>query len=92
VGKDYCLPYAREWVEWGAGPRACIYLLLGAKAHAFFHGRPHVTTDDIRAVAHAVLRHRIITNYAAVSERIDSDAVVDHILESVPAPGERVRA
>ena len=92
VSKDYCLPYAREWVAWGAGPRACIYLLLGAKARAFFRGRPHATTDDVRAVAHPVLRHRIIVNYAAVSDGIDADRVADEILASVPVPGEGLTA
>ena len=89
VSKDYCLPYAKEWVAWGAGPRACQNLLLGAKAHAFFSGRPHITTADIHAVAKPVLRHRIIVNYAAISEGITSDMVVDTILDAVPAPSEK---
>jgi MoxR-like ATPase len=88
VTKPYALPYAKEWVSWGAGPRACIYLLLGAKANAFFNGRPHVTTADVRAAAKPVLRHRIIVNYAAVSERITSDMVIDQILEAIEPPGE----
>jgi len=86
VGKDDCLPYSKQWVAWGAGPRACQYLLFGAKAHAFFRGRPHVTTADIHAVAKPVLRHRILVNYAAMSEGIGSDQVIDHILETVAAP------
>jgi len=86
VGKDDCLPYAKQWVAWGAGPRACQYLLFGAKAHAFFRGRPHVTTADVHAVAKPVLRHRILVNYAAMSEGIGSDQVIDHILEAVAAP------
>jgi len=88
VSKDYCHPFAREWVAWGAGPRACQYLLLGAKAHAFFNGRSHITTSDIRQVAPAVLRHRILVNYAAISEGVSSDTVVDKILGSIPAPGD----
>ena len=91
VTKDYCLPYCKEWVSWGAGPRACQYLILGAKAHAFFNGRPHVTTEDIQAVAGPVLRHRIIVNYGAISEGIDSDMVVQKILEEVPTPAEGAR-
>jgi len=87
VGKDYCLPYAREWVSWGAGPRACQNLILGAKAHAFFNGRVHITVDDIRAVAAPVLRHRVLVNYAAVAEGIDSDSVVVRLLKEIPAPG-----
>jgi MoxR-like ATPase len=92
VSKDYCLPYVREWVAWGAGPRACQFLLFGAKARAFFRGRPHITTDDIQAVAKPVLRHRIIVNYAAVSEGITSDALIEKIIESVPEPSEAVTA
>ena len=87
VTKDYALPYAKEWVAWGAGPRACQYLLLGAKAHAFFAGRPHVTTADIHAAAKPVLRHRVIVNYAAISEGVTSDHVIEKILASVPPPG-----
>ena len=86
VSEDYCLPYAKEWVSWGAGPRACQNLVLGAKAHAFFNGRVHITVDDIRAVAPPVLRHRVIVNYAAVADGIDSDAVVTHLIKEVPAP------
>ena len=88
VSKDYVLPFCKEWVAWGAGPRACQNLILGAKAHAFFNGRSHVTTDDIRAVAKPVMRHRVIVNYAAISERITSDMVVEKIIESVPAPAD----
>ena len=86
VSKDYSIPYTKEWVAWGAGPRACQYLLLGAKAHAFFAGRPHVTTADIHAAAKPVLRHRVIVNYAALSEGVTSDNVIAKILETVPLP------
>lgn len=89
VSKDYCLPFAKEWVAWGAGPRACQNLLLGAKAHAFFAGRTHITTADIRAVAKPVLRHRVIVNFAATAEGITSDRVVDEILKAIPAPSEQ---
>ncbi|MBS3763731.1 MAG: MoxR family ATPase [Planctomycetes bacterium] len=92
VGKDYCLPYVDKWVSWGAGPRACQYLLFGSKARAFFHGRPHITTEDIQAVAKPVMRHRVLVNYAAISEGLSSDDIVEHILEEVPEPGEAVRA
>ena len=88
VGKDYCLPFASQWVAWGAGPRACQNLVLGAKAHAFFSGRPHVTTEDIHAVAKPVLRHRVIVNYAAISEGVTSDAVVEKVLQAVPLPAQ----
>ncbi|MFZ4396329.1 MAG: AAA family ATPase [Kiritimatiellia bacterium] len=89
VSTTHALPYAKEWVAWGAGPRACQNLILGAKAYAFFHGRSHITVDDIRAVAVPVLRHRVIVNYAAVSEGIKSENVVAHLIQKIPAPGER---
>jgi len=92
ISKEYALPYAKEWVAWGAGPRACQYLLLGAKARAFFQGRPHITSADIRAVAKPVLRHRIIVNHAAISEGINSDMVVEQILKTIPGPRETVAA
>jgi MoxR-like ATPase len=86
VSKECSLPYSKQWVAWGAGPRACQYLIFGAKAHAFFQGRPHVTTADIHAVAKPVLRHRIIVNYAAMSEGITADDVIDQILDAVARP------
>ena len=89
VSTPYALPYVKEWVAWGAGPRACQNLILGAKAQAFFKGRAHITVDDIRAVAVPVLRHRVIVNYAAVSEGITSESVVAHLLKEIPAPGTR---
>ena len=92
VTKDYCLPYAKEWVAWGAGPRACQNLILGAKAYAFFNGRTHITTADIKAVSKPVMRHRVIVNYAAISEGITSDMVVDKILAEVPGPSEVAKA
>ena len=75
--------FVTEWVSWGAGPRAVQYLLLGGKARAALHGRPCVNTEDIRAVAHPVLRHRVITNFNAESEGITSDRVIDRLLETV---------
>ncbi len=86
VSKDYCSDYARQWVAWGAGPRACQNLVLGAKARALFHGRKHVISEDIQAVAKPVLRHRVLMNYAAVSEGITPDDVIDHILGEVKTP------
>jgi len=89
VTKDYCLPYCKQWVAWGAGPRAGQMLLLSSKARAFFNGRPHITTEDIRAVAHPVLRHRVLVNYAGMAEGIKSDDVVDELLKNVAPPSER---
>jgi len=91
VSKDYCHPYAKEWVAWGAGPRACQNLILGAKAHAFFNGRTHVTTADVKAISLPVLRHRIIVNYGAIAEGITSDMVTDKIFEETPEPSEAAK-
>ena len=71
--------YVKHYLTWGAGPRACQSLLLGAKARALLDGRPHVSLDDVRSLAKPVLRHRIVTSFAAESENINSDDVVDQL-------------
>jgi len=76
--------FIREWVSWGAGPRAMQFLLLGAKARAVLDGRFFVTTDDIRAVAKPVMRHRVITNFSAESSGVTADHVVERLIESIP--------
>jgi MoxR-like ATPase len=76
--------FINDWVSWGAGPRGLQYLLLGAKARAMLDGRYFATTDDIRAVAHPVLRHRVITSFNAESSGITPDKVIDRLLETVP--------
>lgn len=76
--------FINDWVSWGAGPRGMQYLLLGGKARAMLDGRTFVTTDDIRAVAHPVLRHRVITNFNAESSGVSPDKVIDRLLEAVP--------
>jgi len=81
---DFVAEFARDNVSWGAGPRGVQYLLLGGKARAVLQGRFHVTSDDIRAVAHPVLRHRVITNFTAESSGITPDRVIDKLLEEVP--------
>ena len=75
--------YIREWVSWGAGPRATQYLILGGKARALLEGRFFVNTDDIRAVAHSVLRHRIVTTFSAEAEGVTADTIVDRLIEEV---------
>jgi MoxR-like ATPase len=84
--------FIAESVSWGAGPRAVQYLLLGGKARAVLEGRSFVTTDDIRAVAHPVLRHRVITNFSAESSGITPDRVIDRLLAEIPdrRPGDEV--
>ena len=80
--------FVRDSISWGAGPRGIQYLLLGGKARAVLNGRPYATTEDIRAVAHPVLRHRVITNFNAESSGITSDNVIDRLLEELPERGE----
>jgi MoxR-like ATPase len=75
--------FINEWVSWGAGPRGMQYLLLGGKARAMLHGRFFVTTEDIKAVAHPVLRHRVITNFNAESAGVSPDDVIDRLLTEV---------
>jgi MoxR-like ATPase len=76
----------KKYVAFGASVRAAQYLVLGAKARALTSGRYHVTYDDIRALAHPVLRHRVLTNFRAESEGITSDAIIDDLLAAVPTP------
>jgi MoxR-like ATPase len=85
--------FVKQWVAWGAGPRASQYLILGAKARAVLSGRTWVSGEDIRAVAHPVLRHRIICNFSAEAEGVSSDKIIDRLVETVPrAQAERVGA
>jgi MoxR-like ATPase len=76
-------PAVREWVRWGAGPRAGQALLLGAKATALLDGRPAPALDDVTAVALPVLRHRVLVNYQAEADRIDPDQVVARRLDAI---------
>ena len=76
----------KKWVAFGASVRAAQYLILGGKARALTSGRYHVSFEDIRALAHPVLRHRVLTNFHAESEGITSDSIVDQLLEAVPVP------
>ena len=75
----------RDYISWGAGPRACQYLILGAKVRAVLHGRFHVANEDIAAVALPVLRHRIVTNFNADAEGLTSDAIIRKLLEITPS-------
>lgn len=85
-GKDPDTPdYVRNWVAWGAGPRASQYLVLGAKARSILHGRGYASVEDVKAVAAPVLRHRILLNFNAEAEGVTSDIVVKRLLEDVPA-------
>lgn len=85
VGEPGIPSFIEDWLSWGAGPRAVQYLLLGGKARALLQGRSYVSTEDIAALAHPVLRHRIVTNFSAESDGITSDGVIDRILEETPS-------
>ena len=85
-GRGANLDFVQQWVKWGAGLRASQSLVLGGKARALVHGRFHVSVADIVALSPPILRHRIITNFYAESEKIDSDKLVARLLEAVPPP------
>jgi MoxR-like ATPase len=76
----------KKWAAFGASVRAAQFLVLGAKARAITSGRYHVNFEDIRSIAHPVLRHRVLTNFHAQSEGITSDTLIDRLLEAVPVP------
>ena len=78
--------FIKKWVAYGASVRAAQYLILGGKARAVTQGRYHVNFDDIRALAHPVLRHRILLNFHAESEGVTSDQIVEQLLDAVPVP------
>ena len=78
----------RQYVHWGAGPRASQYMILAAKARAVLHGRYYVSSDDIRAVATPVLRHRIVTNFNAEAEGVSADDIVHQLAATIPVAGD----
>ncbi|MCS6865655.1 MAG: MoxR family ATPase [Gemmataceae bacterium] len=84
VGEPGVPKFVKDWLSWGAGPRAVQNLVLGGKARALLYGRAHVTTEDIKALAYPVLRHRILTNFTAASEGVNSDMVIKKLLEETP--------
>ncbi|HET9276030.1 MAG TPA: MoxR family ATPase [Gemmatimonadales bacterium] len=84
-------PGIRQYARWGAGPRAGQALILGAKAHALLDGRMAVSPDDIRRVAMPVLRHRVLTNFAAEAEGIGPDRLIRDVLSSVAPPKSELR-
>lgn len=89
--KDKDAPdFIQQWVRWGAGPRAGQYLILGAKGRAVLRGRFNASCEDVRAVAPAVLRHRILTNFHAEAEGVDSNDVIHRLLDSVQEPAARM--
>jgi MoxR-like ATPase len=85
-GRGAQLDFVQKWVKWGAGLRASQALILGGKARALMQGRYHVSVRDIQTLAAPILRHRIITNFYAESDGINSDRIVERLIESVPPP------
>ena len=81
-----CPENVKQWVAFGASVRAAQYLVLGGKARALTSGRYHVSFEDVRALTHPVLRHRIITNFHAQSEGVTTDMLIDRLLDAVPLP------
>lgn len=82
--ESQALDFIERWVAYGASVRAAQYLTLGGKARALLRGRAHVGFEDIRALAHPVLRHRVLTNFHAEAEKVSTDQIVDQLLEAVP--------
>jgi MoxR-like ATPase len=77
--------FVRDQLSWGAGPRAVQNMILGAKARALLHGRTHVSAEDLQKLAKPVLRHRLVVNFAAESDGVTADAVVDRLLQTTPS-------
>ena len=88
VDKEDVDTFVKDYVAWGAGPRASQNLVLAGKARALLHGRFHASTDDIRAVAYPVLRHRVLLSFNAEAEGITSDAIVRRLIESLASGAE----
>ncbi len=85
-GREKSLDFVNDYITWGAGPRASQYLILGAKSRAVLQGRFYVACEDIRALAYAVLRHRIMLNFSAEAEGISADTIIEKLLKAVPEP------
>ncbi len=83
-GKEQVPDFIRDYVSWGAGPRASQYLVLAAKARAVLHGRYYVSTEDVRSVVAPVLRHRIVTNFNAEAEGLKPDDILARLIKVVP--------
>jgi MoxR-like ATPase len=84
VGREGVPEFVGELVAWGAGPRAVQYLILGGKARALLRGRTHVSTEDIAALAYPVMRHRMVINFAAESDGVSTDNVIQKLIEATP--------
>ena len=85
VGGDGVPEFVSDQLAWGAGPRAVQYLILGCKARALLQGRSHVAIEDVQALAAPVLRHRIVVGFAAESEGVTADSIINQLIETTPA-------
>jgi MoxR-like ATPase len=85
IGEAGAPKFIRDWLSWGAGPRAVQNLILGAKARALLYGRAHVQTEDVQALALPVLRHRVLTNFTAASEGVTTDTVIKRLVDETPS-------
>jgi MoxR-like ATPase len=85
-GSSAAPDFVKKWVAYGASVRAPQHLVLGGKARALMHGRYHVSFEDIRALAKPVLRHRVLMNFHAESEKVTSEQVIERLLQQVPMP------
>jgi MoxR-like ATPase len=85
IGREGIPDFITENVAWGAGPRAVQFLIIGGKARALLHGRTHVATEDIQALAKPVLRHRITVNFAAESDGMTSDDIIEQLIDVTPS-------
>jgi MoxR-like ATPase len=84
--ESYAPEFIRQWVQWGAGPRASQGLILGAKARALLYGRTAASCEDVRAVAFPVLRHRLVLNFAAEADGVSPEQIISRLLQTVPEP------
>ena len=85
AGEKGAPDFVSDQLSWGAGPRAVQFLIIGAKARALLQGRSHVAVEDIQALASPVLRHRIVVGFAAESEGVTPDGIIQRIIETTPA-------
>jgi MoxR-like ATPase len=84
-GREDAPEFVKQWVSWGAGPRASQYLVLGAKTRAVLLGRFAPGIEDVKAIAPSVLRHRIVTNFTAEADGVKPDRIITDLLASVPS-------
>jgi MoxR-like ATPase len=83
---EQALNFVKDYVSWGAGPRAAQYMILGVKARAVLEGRVNISCADVRAIAKPVMRHRIYTNFNADADGVSVDDVIEKLVEAVPEP------